>query len=460
MVELNLFSTISPSQDPQVIHRNRRLTRIYLILLVFSLFIIILYGLLRQETSIVIIKSPSLSTYRELFSQYPLTLKCPCSRTAIKYNKFISQNEPQYHQICSSVFLSSEWLNSMATLTGTSVTWWSSTPDYRDFLRIQFQTLLQLCTLSRNTLNASLLIFEQNDFITSNTISHAEFDFQTTAILQQFKTSVSKQFIETFKLIQLIDHGNQLATIFSSNWEFTSKYSVVSIDTTVDHSMYLLTSPNIYGDEDCSCGIQSTCSALSYITFSQYFTTLNQIMPGFRIGCLLLDSLLQSSLTCLYNKTCLGLMQANMYYSKPVKSEILTYSPLSTPNTTIETILSQLFVSEWIQNTSFDLYFNECSPQSCKYSYSMQYNPVYVITLVIAVFGGLTSGLHFLAYYIQLIVMKLINCRKKKNTVQVYPQQLEIAMINRDNNAIEEVSIPTTFTFEVIILSFIHVFCF
>ena len=441
LVELNLFPTIPPSQDPKIIRRNRRLTRIYLILLFVSSLILILYGLLRQETSLVIVESPTVSKYRELFYQYPLTLKCPCSHTAIKYNKFISQNQPQYHEICSSVFVSSEWLNSVETVTGSSTTWYSVDIDYRDFLRIQFQALSQLCTSSRNILNTSLTIFGQNDFITSNMVSYVEFDVRTKTILEQFITSVSKQFKETLKLIQLTNHGNQLATIFSSNWKFTSKYNIWDIDTTLDQPMYLLTKPIIYSEEDCSCGIQSTCSALPYIVYWIYSSRYNQIMPAFRIGCLFFDSLLQSSLACLYNKTCLGLMQANIYYSQPVKTDILTYSPLSIPNTTIETILSHLFVSKWFQNTSFDLYFNECAPQSCQYSYSMQYNLAYVITLLIAVFGGLTNGLHFLVYYTELIVMKLINCRKKINIVAPYPQQLEIPMIN---NAIEEASIPTT----------------
>ena len=112
-MELNVFQSISPSTDPKIIHRRRYLTRIYVILLFTALFILILHTAVRQETVSVIIRSPSLSQYQQLFSEYPLTLQCPCRHTAMKYQTFITQFEPEYHQICSSIFVSTEWIASM-----------------------------------------------------------------------------------------------------------------------------------------------------------------------------------------------------------------------------------------------------------------------------------------------------------------------------------------------------------
>jgi hypothetical protein len=97
MVDLNLFASIPPSNDPNIIRRNRHTTRVYFILLITAFFILILYTSLRQVTNTVIVKSPSVLEYTELSLQYPLTLRCPCSRIAIKYNQFISQIEPQFH---------------------------------------------------------------------------------------------------------------------------------------------------------------------------------------------------------------------------------------------------------------------------------------------------------------------------------------------------------------------------
>jgi hypothetical protein len=290
-------------------------------------------------------------------------------------------------------------------------------------------------------------IFEDTDFITLDVISRDEFNVRTETIIEQFKIKAANEFMDVLKLIKVTNHGNQLATLCLSNWNVIAKYPKLQIPENIER-LSILTLPQRYGEEQCSCGIQSNCSQLSEL-FSLIY---RQPLLGFRVGCLILDSVLESSLTCLYNQTCLDLMQTSFYLSKPVPAEILTYSPLLLPNTTIEKILSQLFVSEWFENKSFDLYFNECAPQSCQYSYSMQYNPVYVVTTLMALFGGLTQGLHFFLYCIQLIIIKFIDRRKKKNQVAPCSNPLDVAVIDLDNNTIEIGSVSATTTIQVTIV--------
>ena len=223
MVELNLFDSIPPSQDPNIIRRNRQTTRVYLVLLITAFFILILYTSIRQVTITVIVESPSVSKYTELSLQYPLTLKCPCSHIAIKYNKFISQIEPQYHQICSSVFISPEWIERMTYSFGYDR---HPKPEH-NFLkvaRIQFQILKKLCILSKNMLNISMSIFNDTDFITLNVISRDAFNVQTEIIIEQFRIKASNEFMDVLKLIKVTNHGNQLATLYSSNWMFAKIY--------------------------------------------------------------------------------------------------------------------------------------------------------------------------------------------------------------------------------------------
>ncbi|CAF1313076.1 unnamed protein product [Adineta ricciae] len=443
-LELNLFSTIPPSKDPKILRRNRHLTRIYIILLFSSFVILILYGLLRQETILVIVESPSVSKYQQLADEYPLTLKCPCSRTSIKYNKLISQLEPQFHDVCSSIFVSSEWLKKIdSRKRALASTFFHFLIDYRYFLFIQFQSLTKLCTLSRSTVNTSLTLFQQNDFVTSNVISSDEFLIRTKAILEQFKKTIAIQFIETINLIQLTYHGNQLANIFSSNWQFYVKYTLSDLRPMLNHTVDVLAEPKVYSDTGCSCQIYSNCSVVSYIILLIYSFSDNPRMPGFRIGCFFFDALLQSSLACLYDKLCLGQMQSYIDYSKPIKTNVLSYSSLTPPNTTIETLLNQLFVSQWIYNASFDLYFQECAPQSCVYSYTLQHNIVYIVTLLIAVFGGLTNGLHFLLFYANVILVKLTDGRKQ-NSVVPDLQQIGETVNNENMNTITTTSVNDT----------------
>jgi len=446
IVELNLFASIPPSKDPNIIRINRQTTRVYLVLLITAFFILILYTSLRQVTITAIVKSPSVSEYTELSLQYPLTLQCPCSHIAIKYNKFISQIEPQYHQICSSVFISPEWIDSM-TYSSLYDGYPNPKTNFLKVARMQFQIVEKLCTLSKNMLNTSMSIFEDTDFITLDVISRDEFNVRTETIIEQFKIKAANEFMDVLKLIKVTNHGNQLATLYLSNWKVIAKYPKPQIQENTPR-INILTLPQTYGAENCSCGIQSNCSQLSEL-FSLIY---RQPLLGFRVGCLVLDSVLESSLACLYNQTCLDLIQTSFYLSKPVRAEILTYSPLLLPNTTIEKMLSQLFVSEWFENKSFDLYFNECAPQSCQYSYSMQYNPVYVVTTLMALFGGLTQGLHFFLYCIQLIIIKFIDRRKKKNQVAPCSNPLDVAVMDLDNNTTEMGSVSATKTIQVTIV--------
>ena len=451
MVEFNLFPTIPPSTDPKIMCRNRRTTRIYLILLITALLILIIYTSLRQKTVTMTVESPLLSTYKELFVQYPLTLQCPCNRITIKFKEFISQIEPQYHQICSSVFVSQKWFNSVSDLS--LIHYGEKTNDFRKAIRTQFQTLSTFCKVAQNTLNTSLPIFEETNFITAYVISRAEFDVRTKAVIEQFKRTTSNQFTETFKLTQTTNHANQLATLYQSNWLFTPKDFPSAVDPDPDSIRHVLTLPLSYGIDGCSCGIKSNCSTLVTFPFPVSDQLSVTTLPGFLHGCLTLDSFLQSTLTCLYNETCLALMQASIYYSKPIPVDVLTYSSLSMPNTTIETLLSQVFVSQWFENTSFDLYFNECAPQSCQYSYVLEYDSLYVVTNLIALFGGLTNGLQFVVKYLSIIVYKIVDRRKKKTQIAPDSTQLDIVTTDQDNGMIEVVQSPsTTTTVQVIFL--------
>ncbi|UJR18639.1 hypothetical protein I4U23_005547 [Adineta vaga] len=429
IVQLNLFPTIPRSNDPKIIRRSQRTTRVYLILLLSSLFILILYTLLRQETFIEIIQNPSVSKYRELFSQYSFKLQCPCSRIAIKHNQFISQLKPQYHPICHSIFVSPRWLESLIGPSFYGLLRMSYGDDYRALIHVQFQTIAKLCKLSKIMLNISMSRFEQTDFMTANLISNDEFNLQIELLIEQFKQTTFNQFMETFKLIQLINHGNQLATVLKSNWNFIFERSS-DHNETPSLLKDMLAVPQQYGAENCSCDVQSNCSKYPGIYVENPKKLFTETIPGFLVGCLPLNALLQSNLDCLFNETCLSIMRAFIFYVNPIPFEVLKYSSLAIPNTTIDTILNQLFVSDWLQNTSFDLYFNQCAPQLCQYSYLTEYNTVYVATTLIALFGGLTIGLRFFVHYTALIIHKITDSRKKKNQIVPNLHQSNITPIS------------------------------
>jgi hypothetical protein len=302
-------------------------------------------------------------------------------------------------------------------------------------------------------MDSSLSTFYQTDFITANAISRSDFDVQTRVLIEQFKRTIIDEFIQILKLIRTTNHGNQLATVFQSNWRFIPLRSSQYWDGSgVPFDLPVLTEIRTYGADKCSCAIQPNCSELITYRHRASNQSLIQTLSGFRIGCLPLDALLQSSLSCLYNQSCLDMIRASLYYHKPIPVDILTYSSSMESNTTIETILSQLFVLKWSYHFSFDRYFNECNPQSCQYSYSIKYNRIYVITTLIALFGGLIQGLHFIISCMVLIIFKLYDfLKKKKNNVVVpHSEEPNVDAIDNENNALEVVSMPTIRTDQVI----------
>ncbi|UJR12974.1 hypothetical protein I4U23_017150 [Adineta vaga] len=294
------------------------------------------------------------------------------------------------------IFVSPRWLESLIGPSFYGLLRMSYGDDYRALIHVQFQTIAKLCKLSKIMLNISISRFEQTDFFTANVISNDEFNLRIELLIEQFKQTTFNQFMETFKLIQLINHGNQLATVLLKD---------------------MLAVPQQYGVENCSCDVQSNCSKYPGIYVENPKKLFTETIPGFLVGCLPLNALLQSNLDCLFNETCLSIMRAFIFYVNPIPFEVLKYSSLAIPNTTIDTILNQLFVSNWLQNTSFDLYFNQCAPQLCQYSYLIEYNTVYVATTLIALFGGLTIGLRLFVHYTALIIHKIADNLKKKNRI-------------------------------------------
>ncbi|CAF4177614.1 unnamed protein product [Adineta steineri] len=169
---------------------------------------------------------------------------------------------------------------------------------------------------------------------------------------------------------------------------------------------------------------------------------MKQIFPSFLTGCLPLDAMLQSNFSCFYNQTCLSLLQTSLYYAKPFPIKTLIPSSSSSSNRTVETILAQLFVEEWVVNVSFDLYYNETAPKLCQYSRSLPFNGAYFVTKIFSILGGLSQILRYIVSFIAMIVIKLVD-RRRKRRVAPYPNMVGTDLDNVTLNTISNVPMPT-----------------
>ena len=105
-------------------------------------------------------------------------------------------------------------------------------------------------------------------------------------------------------------------------------------------------------------------------------------------GCFSYTSLLQSTLECFYEQSCLDLLEVfvpGLAVISPI-SRTLSRFPSTT---TVSDLLQQLFVESWNNQSNFTRYFQMCSPGSCSYSYDRRFNWLYVLVTLVGLFDSL-----------------------------------------------------------------------
>ena len=118
-------------------------------------------------------------------------------------------------------------------------------------------------------------------------------------------------------------------------------------------------------------------------------------MPGIRVGCSIIKQVFASSLQCFFEQSCLDTI-SNLILSTsvyPLNATAMNHSIESQYNVTtkVQEIVENLMIEKWNNRTSFELYFKQCNPQTCKYTYNKQADIRYMITIIIGLIGGLTT---------------------------------------------------------------------
>jgi hypothetical protein len=394
VVELNLFETEASWDD----HHRRRYeittTRLYILLLALAVIILVVYTAITVQTQSFTVKNLSQSKFEDLVSnpRYSPTLDCPCQNISIPYKSFI-QISFQYHQLCSSDFVvqNSLWIN-LVYYRSKLLDY--SYDDYRHFVVPHFRLLFHLCTLANDTLTDALSTFRSNTLINKRAQSRQAVVAQMEASVNQFRSSVPQTFMRKLDFIRQMAQGNGLVSSISSNW-----YPIP-----LEGKPFMAMTPRSYGDNNCSCGTNSMCSSPAAID--------GCIVPGFRVGCYPLESLLQSTLECLYDMTCINkLKKTNQFSNMTIR---LLNSTLSPPNVTVQSLIDALMVDRWETSITYEYYYAACAPLSCTYVIREQANPIYMITTIIGFCGGLTVALDVIVPVLMKIARYLIMCRRRR----------------------------------------------
>ena len=127
------------------------------------------------------------------------------------------------------------------------------------------------------------------------------------------------------------------------------------------------------------------------------------IVPGFRVGCTPYYALVQSTLECLFNSTCINMTAqwiSNLppsLWPKPLNSSLRSIYPV---NEEIKTIYDQMMTDTWKTTKDFSSYYAICAPMECTYTYIARFDLLYLITMLTGLFGGLIVTFRSISPYL------------------------------------------------------------
>ena len=305
---LNLFPSITSATDEHQFRNEIIATRLFLFLFLFSLVILLLYTSLITVAKIANVEEPSFARYSQLHSLYPRTLTCPCTKISIDYSKILYVNYT-FHQVCSSIFVTDIWIGYLATITSAENNH-IYVADFRATGPTAFQALKGLCALINQTLSDSLIGFYRTQYVSGFVTSFDVFQSETLSLIDEFRRTIINEFLLSVSMIGKTTKGNALLAAVRTGY-------LLNV-TRPSYQVYV----QFRQISGCSCFISTTCITQSYIYRYPDPNTILLSIPGFYRGCYPIESLLQSTLQCFYNQTCvdailplLVLAIANQFYS-------------------------------------------------------------------------------------------------------------------------------------------------
>ncbi|CAF1607460.1 unnamed protein product, partial [Adineta ricciae] len=379
ILTLNLFPTIPRTTNEHELMSQTLSTRLFLVLLIIIMTILLLYTSLVNITNTVIVKTPTVEKYLELYSKFPETLSCPCSAISISYGKFFLMDYT-LHQVCSSDFVNDEWINYLTTHINFVWYLWNRF-DFRLISGETFRGIKILCELLETTISQSLNQFYSDEYISGFLLPSGLLESQTKAFLAQFRTSTTNSFLVSLSLVRDTVQTNAVFSAKVTNYELYY------------HSNHVHMDPNTYNS--CYCSLSSACIIQSSIYDDNSHKLKVFTVPGMYAGCYIIESLLASTFECFYNETCITRLRSFYQSNQTLQITPLNSSlpSLYSVNSTMQEMVNNLMIEEWNAIINYSNYFGECNPIQCTYSYQTRNDVIYIVTTLIGLVGGLITTL-------------------------------------------------------------------
>ena len=412
LLNLNLYRSPIRIERNDIKHQVWS-TRVYIGSLLVALLILTLYSSVSAGTRIIQIENPSLDLVMDLEKQkYSLT--CPCQVLSIDY-EYLFELKAAYHQICSSPFGTSEWieyLNSISTHFGICYV----PTDFRVAGASAFQLLYLMCSLSEKTVSNALFQFRKIQLVTSELHQNDLFISQMNATIDQFTQTLPNNLLRLLQLIRNVTHLNQFTSGAITNFDLKFYTDEQSGD---QKAALQIDGPKLMGSDEeqekCLCANNSACgipSALYKYDANDDPVSIEYIIPNFYARCYPIESLLPSTMECFYdNNPCFDIMNN---ISEPTIYKNFTRLDSSKPsrfavNSTISALLEQLFVDSWPRKFNYSSYFDKCQPISCSYTITQRRSLIEIVTTITGLIGGLSTIFKFSSPYMVAAFFYLIH---------------------------------------------------
>ncbi|CAF3968558.1 unnamed protein product, partial [Rotaria sordida] len=266
----------------------------------------------------------------------------------------------------------------------------------------QFQVLSVLCRTSRQFVIDALKGFSSTTILSPNALSRDIINSYIGTSIEQFQKNTLDSFRSYYHFVSSLVEENHFISALRTNFYTRSvPDSNISVTFSAIYPQQVNQTPSsLMSNETCRCDRTSDCVYPAGIYNQSQTIVSNEvfsldesplfIVPGFQVGCVPQNALLQSTLECFYNQSCLDIVISLTDALRTVSALNISNSfSRFSPTTTIGVLFDNLMVESWENSTDFAIYFQTCAPKACSYSYLQRFFLIYMITIIASVFGGL-----------------------------------------------------------------------
>ena len=260
----------------------------------------------------------------------------------------------------------------------------------------------------------SLTQFYSNQYVTLAVTSEQVFTMQSQSLMQKLIFSTSNSFSISLQMIRGTTEANRLFGVSGSQYVFGKEQGGDRIK--IGAVLY----------PHCDCDLSARCIEQSAIFNATDFSMIFDV-PGMFYGCFAIEALLQSTLECFYNQTCIDILQSYMISSPAMVFSALDASLASQfhTNATIQDLVNRLMVETWNLSSTYADYYDECRPVKCSYTYETRNGLLYTGTSFLGLVSGLVAVLKFIVPRLVKGIPWLITFLRRKQRIR----QLEVGKL-------------------------------